>query len=204
MDWAIELMQRLGYPGIVLIIILENLFPPIPSEVVLPFAGFLTTNGALSLPGVVIAATVGAVLGTLPFYLLGRLFGRTRVYQLVGRFGRYFRTTENDLQLAENWFNRYGPWTVFFGRVVPIVRSLISIPAGVAEMNLVTFVAYTTVGTLIWNLVLVGVGAALGTAWPLVGEWVSYYQNGIIAVGLVVVALVGYRLFTRERPGKPK
>lgn len=201
MDWAIELMQRLGYPGIFLIIILENLFPPIPSEAILPFAGFLTTNGALSLPGVVGAATLGAIIGTLPFYYLGRLFGRERVYQLVRRFGRYLRVTEDDLRLAENWFTRYGPWTVFFGRLVPIVRSLISIPAGLANMNLVTFLAYTTIGTLAWNLVLVGVGAWLGAAWPLVSEWVAYYQDVIIALGVVVVvAFLGYRLFVRKRP----
>jgi membrane protein DedA with SNARE-associated domain len=199
LDWATALMERLGYPGIVLIIILENLFPPIPSEVVLPFAGFLTTAGALTVPGVVAAATLGGVVGTLPFYFLGRLFGRARVYQLVDRFGRYARVTADDLQLAERWFTRYGPWTVFFGRLVPIVRSLISIPAGVAEMNLVTFILYTTVGTLLWNLVLVGVGAALGATWPLVAEWVAYYQKVIIVVGLVVVAFVGYRLLTRKQ-----
>lgn len=201
MDWAIALMQRLGYPGIFLIIILENLFPPIPSEVILPFAGFLTTNGGLTLPGVVIAATLGAIVGTLPFYYLGRLFGRERVYQLVDRFGRYARLTTADLQLAEDWFHRYGPWTVFFGRLVPIVRSLISIPAGVASMDLPTFLIYTTIGTLLWNVVLVGVGAALGAAWPLVGEWVAYYQNVIIALGAVaVLGFLAYRfLFSSKK-----
>jgi membrane protein DedA with SNARE-associated domain len=189
--WTTPVMEAFGYPGIVFVILVENLFPPIPSEIVLPFAGFLTTRGNLTLVGVIGASTIGSVLGAGALYWVGQWFGRVRIYALVARFGRLLTVSERDLQRAENWFERYGSWTVLFCRMIPVIRSLISIPAGLVRMNLWTFLLYTAIGSLVWNLVLVGVGALLGAAWPTVTAWVGYYQNIVIAAAVVLLAVVG-------------
>lgn len=190
MDWPTQIMQAFGYPGILLVVLIENLFPPIPSEIVLPFAGFMTTRGSLTLFGVLTAATLGSVLGAIALYWVGQWVGRERIYHIAARFGRILSVSETDVRRSEDWFQRYGTWTVFFCRMVPIMRSLISIPAGLVRMNLWVFIAYTAVGSLLWNLLLVGVGAALGTAWPMVTTWVGYYQNAVLVgvVGILAVA----------------
>lgn len=199
MDWTIRLMEALGYPGIALIILLENLFPPIPSEVVLPFGGFMTTTGTVTFAGVLIASTLGSVVGAIILYGLGAWFGRERIYRFVDRYQRYLSVKPEDVKKAEGWFERYGNLTVFFCRMVPIMRSIISIPAGLVRMNLLTFSFYTLIGSLIWNTVLAGVGALLGASWPLVTEWVGYYQNVVIVLGVLVVAVLAFFWFKRRR-----
>lgn len=201
MHWTTAVIQAYGYPGILLIVLIENLFPPIPSEIILPFAGFLVSRGVLTMPGVVIAATMGSVLGALVLYMAGRWFGRERIYLVVTRYGRILTVSERDVQRTEEWFQRYGTWTVFFCRMIPIMRSLISIPAGLVAMDVLVFTFYTTVGTLIWNILLVGIGAALGAAWPLLSTWIGYYQDAVLVVILAVLAVfAAVRLSkTRER-----
>lgn len=200
MDWTARVMEAFGYPGIILVILIENLFPPIPSEIVLPFAGFMTTQGSLTLFGVVLAATAGSVLGALALYGIGLWFGRERIYGIVRRYGRWLTLTEADVQRTEDWFERYGMWTVFFCRMVPIMRSLISIPAGLVRMNMGLFVVYTAIGSAVWNLVLVGLGAALGATWDRVSHWVSIYQDVVIAVLLLgAAAFLLYRLLRRRK-----
>lgn len=189
MHWTTRIMETFGYPGIALVVLIENLFPPIPSEIVLPFAGFMTTRGTLGIPGVTAAATVGSVVGAILLYWVGAWFGRERIYAIVARWGRWLTISERDVARTEEWFERYGTWTVFFCRMVPIMRSLISIPAGLVRMNLLVFALYTAVGSLIWNLALVSVGAALGAAWPLVTRWVGYYQDVVLVI-LILAALV--------------
>lgn len=199
MDWTTEIMEAFGYPGIILVILIENLFPPIPSEIVLPFAGFMTTQGSLTLFGVVVAATFGSVLGALALYGVGVWFGRDRIYWIARRYGRWLTVGEQDVQRAEDWFARYGIWTVFFCRMVPVLRSLISIPGGLVRMNLAVFVLYTALGSVIWNLLLSGVGAVLGAAWPAVSRWVNLYQDVVIALlALAVAAFLLYRLASRR------
>lgn len=198
MDWTTQVMQAYGYPGLVFIVLVENLFPPIPSEIVLPFAGFMTAQGALTLPGAVLAATMGSVLGAIALYWVGLWFGRERIYAIVERYGRILTISTADVQKTEDWFGKYGPLTVFFCRMVPVMRSLISIPAGLVQMRMPMFIFYTTVGSLIWNLVLVGLGAILGTAWPLVSQWVSYYQDVVLVI-LVALLLVGLFLLIRRK-----
>lgn len=199
MNWITEIMEAFGYPGIVLVILIENLFPPIPSEIVLPFAGFMTTQGSLTLFGVVVAATFGSVLGALALYGVGVWFGRDRIYWIARRYGRWLTVGEQDVQRAEDWFARYGIWTVFFCRMVPVLRSLISIPGGLVRMNLAVFVLYTALGSVIWNLLLSGVGALLGAAWPAVSRWVNLYQDVVIALlALAVAAFLLYRLASRR------
>lgn len=198
MDWTTQVMQAYGYPGLVFIVLVENLFPPIPSEIVLPFAGFMTAQGALTLPGAVLAATMGSVLGAIALYWVGLWFGRERIYAIVERYGRILTISTADVQKTEDWFGKYGPLTVFFCRMVPVMRSLISIPAGLVQMRMPMFIFYTTVGSLIWNLVLVGLGAILGTAWPLVSQWVSYYQDVVLVI-LVALLLVGLFLLVKRK-----
>ena len=200
MDWTTRIMEALGYPGIVLVILIENLFPPIPSEIVLPFAGFMTTQGSLTLFGVVLASTLGSVLGAVALYAVGLWFGRERIYWIVRRYGRWLTVTEADVQRTEDWFERYGMWTVFFCRMVPIMRSLISIPAGLVRMNMGLFVVYTAIGSAIWNLVLAGLGAVLGAAWEQVSHWVGLYQEVVVAVLLLAAAaFLLYRLLQRRK-----
>lgn len=200
MDWTTEIMEAFGYPGIILVILIENLFPPIPSEIVLPFAGFMTTQGSLTLFGVVVAATIGSVLGAVALYGVGLGFGRERIYGIVRRYGRWLTITEADVQRTEDWFERYGMWTVFFCRMVPVMRSLISIPAGLVRMNMGLFVVYTAIGSAIWNLLLAGLGAALGAAWDQVSRWVSVYQDLVLAVLLIgAAAFLIYRLLRKKK-----
>lgn len=200
MDWTTEIMEAFGYPGIILVILIENLFPPIPSEIVLPFAGFMTTQGSLTLFGVVVAATIGSVLGAVALYGVGLGFGRERIYGIVRRYGRWLTITEADVQRTEDWFERYGMWTVFFCRMVPVMRSLISIPAGLVRMNMGLFVVYTAIGSAIWNLLLAGLGAALGAAWDQVSRWVSVYQDLVLAVLLIgAAAFLIYRLLRKNK-----
>lgn len=201
MDWAIELMEALGYPGVALLVLLENLFPPIPSEVILPFAGFMTTVHAVTIPGMVIASTLGSVLGACALYLIGAWFGRERIYRIVGRYERYLTVGPHHVRQAEGWFERYGPRAVFLCRLVPIMRSIISVPAGLVRMNVLTFAAYTLLGSLVWNTALVVLGALLGTSWPLVSEWLGYYQDAVIAVGVLLVALFILHQLRKRRAG---
>ncbi|MGE5591038.1 MAG: DedA family protein [Bacillota bacterium] len=200
MDWSTGVMQTFGYPGIVLVVLIENLFPPIPSEVVLPFAGFLTTYGGLTVPGVAAAATLGSTLGATALYWIGMWLGRERIYRTVQRFGRALTVSERDVLRAEDWFQRHGTWTVFFCRMIPVLRSLISIPAGLVRMRLSVFIVYTALGSLVWNLLLIGLGAALGAAWPAVTAWLAYYRNLVFVVVAAVLLTIGFMRWRRRRP----
>lgn len=162
LEWIRSTMETLGYPGIVLLMFLENVFPPIPSELVMPLAGFTSSEGGLSLWGVVAAGTAGSVLGALPLYYLGRAFGEERLAAWADRHGKWLALSGQDVRNADAWFDRHGSKVVLFARLVPGVRSLISIPAGMSNMNMVTFLLYTTLGTGLWAGLLAYVGQLLG------------------------------------------
>ncbi|WNQ11392.1 DedA family protein [Paenibacillus aurantius] len=197
-NWITSIMDEFGYAGIFLLIMLENLFPPIPSEVILTFGGFMTTSSTLTVTGVVIASTLGSVVGALLLYAVGRLLDVNRLERIVIRYGRILRLTPQDIRKADAWFSRYGAWTVLFCRLVPLVRSLISIPAGSTRMNLPAFLVLTTVGSLIWNLVLVRVGAAVGGNWEDIVAYMDVYSN-IVYAGIVVLAGLAGFLFLKKR-----
>ncbi|AUS08213.1 alkaline phosphatase [Laceyella sacchari] len=201
-SWIIDFMEEFGYLGIFLMIALENIFPPIPSEIVLSFGGFMTTQSDLTVTGVVISSTLGAVVGAIILFYIGRLLDVERLERIVERWGHLLRTDKEDIHKANAWFHRYGIWTVFFCRMVPIVRSLISIPAGMAKMNFPLFLLFTTVGSLIWNMVLVNLGAALGASWSKVLEYMSVYQDIVIVIvgALLIVGAVWF--FRRNRSQK--
>ena len=184
-QWVLDVIGALGYLGLALLLVAENLFPPIPSEVVLPLAGFLVGRGDLSLWGAIFAATFGSVAGALVLYALGRWGGR----RLVLRYGQWLRVDEKGLKDAEGWFRRYGDWVVLFARVVPVARSIVSIPAGTMKMPLLRFVLLTTLGSAVWNSILIGAGVALGANWHAVSGWMGSYSDVVLVVATLAVAL---------------
>lgn len=182
---VVSLVGALGAPGVGIAVAAENLFPPIPSEVILPSAGFAAASGSMGLVSAIVWATIGSVVGALALYALGAWFGRARFYSLASKIPF---VKETDIERAEAWFVRRGPLAVLLGRVVPVVRSLISIPAGIERMKLLPFTLYTAIGSALWNSVLIGAGYALGANWEIVEEWISRYQ--LIVFGLAGIALV--------------
>lgn len=197
-NWLLDIMNDYGYIGVMLLIALENVFPPIPSEVILTFGGFLTTTSDLTVFGVVVSATIGSVLGALILYFVGLQLDVERLEKIVNRWGKVLRLTKEDIHKADAWFDKYGPWTVFFCRFVPLIRSLISIPAGMSNMNIGLFFVLTTIGTLIWNIVLVCLGASLGENWDLIVEKMEIYSNIVYAI-LAILFIVAVVLFIKSR-----
>lgn len=198
-NWIIEFMEQFGYLGVFLMIALENVFPPIPSEVVLTFGGFMTTKSDLTVMGVVLAATLGAIAGAIILYLIGLLLNVDQMEKIIDRWGHILKLKREDIQKADHWFDRYGVWTVFFCRMIPIVRSLISIPAGMARMNMLLFLIFTSLGTLIWNIILVNLGAAFGEAWTKVLEYMSIYSSVFYAIFAILFILVVFWYVRKRR-----
>lgn len=200
-SWALDLVERLGYAGVAFAVALENVFPPIPSEAILPMAGFLVGQGRFTFPAVVLAATIGSVVGALILYALGYFFGEEKLRYLFRKFGKFALLDEQDLDKAKEWFERHGPRAVLICRLVPIVRSLISVPAGLVKMSLGTFILYTTIGSGIWNTLLITGGWVLGNEWESVEGYVSYIEYAAIATILAIVATFVWkrrnRLFAR-------
>ncbi|MFI7422633.1 DedA family protein [Nonomuraea sp. NPDC049684] len=198
-DWLIALMENLGAFGAGLAIMLENLFPPLPSEVILPLSGFTASQGELDLLDVLVCTTLGSVVGALALYGAGALLGRDRTLAIAAKLPLVKVT---DIEKTEAWFLRHGRKTVFFGRMIPIFRSLISVPAGVERMPLVTFTLLTTAGSAIWNTIFVLAGYFLGENWSLVEAYVGI--GTYVVIGLVVLAIavfVAVRL-TERRKGR--
>jgi membrane protein DedA with SNARE-associated domain len=186
--WAADVIDRLGYAGLAFLVALENVFPPIPSEIILPLAGFLTGEGRMNYFIALLAATTGSVVGALVLYWVGYAFGETRVRAIVDRRGKWLRLDQSDIDRADAWFDRHGAIAVMACRVVPIVRSLISIPAGLRRMPLGRFVLYTAIGSAVWNAVLIGAGWVLGDNWEAVEGYVGYLQYVVLAVAAVALA----------------
>ncbi|MFI6204871.1 DedA family protein [Streptomyces sp. NPDC051041] len=195
-EWVNGLMDALGAPGAGIAIALENLFPPLPSEVILPLAGFAASGGRMSLLAVLLWTTAGSVTGALALYGIGALLGRDRTVAIASRLPL---VKAADIEKTEAWFLRHGTKAVFLGRMIPVFRSLISVPAGVERMRLPVFLGLTTLGSAIWNTVFVLAGYALGDNWPEVTRIVSAYSKVVLVVAaLAVLAFLGARLL---RPG---
>ena len=192
-ELIVSVMDRFGYPGILFLITLENLFPPIPSEIILPFGGFVTTYTNMSVLGVVFFSTIGSTLGALILYRVGTLFTPRRLEAaLDNRICRLLGFKKGDVHKTVNWFEKKGKRAVLFGRCVPIVRSLISIPAGMAGLKMGSFLLDTIVGSLVWNLVLVSAGAFLGASWQKICEWMQVYSE---AAGIIFTAAAAAFIF---------
>ncbi len=195
--WAVSVMESLGGLGVALLIALENLFPPLPSEVILPLAGFTASQGSFSLPGAIAWSTMGSIVGALALYSIGALLGRERTRRLIGSLPL---VKSEDVVRTEAWFDRYGPLTVLVGRVIPIFRSLISIPAGVTRMRPWVFLGLTAIGSLAWNTVLIIAGYVLGENWQVVETYVGVFSQivaGVIAVGTIAWIVVRVRQGSR-------
>lgn len=197
-SWLTDIMNQFGYWGVAFLITLENVFPPIPSEVILTFGGFMTKSTELTITGVVIAATIGSVLGALILYYIGRMLDVERLERMVDRWGYILRLTKDDVHKANDWFKKIGPWAVFLCRFIPLIRSLISVPAGMSKMNIWSFTALTIIGTLIWNIVLVNLGAALGLNWEKIVAVMDTYSNITYAV-IALVFVAGCIYFVKSR-----
>jgi len=181
-EWAQEVLIAHGVAMLVLLILFENVFPPIPSEVILPLAGFLVFEGQMSFAEAIVAATLGSVAGAVVLYALGRHGGRP----LLLRHGRLLRLDDRRLDRADEWFDRHGPKIVFLGRMLPGVRSVVSVPAGLSEMRVPLFVLLTMLGSALWNAALIGAGWALGGNWREVSEFVGPLTLPVI-VGVTVL-----------------
>jgi membrane protein DedA with SNARE-associated domain len=192
--WVEDIIDALGYAGVAFLVALENLFPPIPSEVVLPLAGFVAGRGEASIIGMIAAATVGSTVGALILYGIAAWIGPVRIHDFIVRYGRWFTIKDADLVRAEEWFDRRSDIAVLAGRCVPIIRSIVSVPAGFRRMPIVRFTILTILGSLVWNSALVGAGAALGENWEKVGDWVGLFQ---IVVIVVIVGLILWFVFAR-------
>jgi membrane protein DedA with SNARE-associated domain len=185
--WVQDVIEQLGYLGVALLVVLENIFPPIPSEIVLPFAGFVAQQGSDSVVLMILAATVGSVIGALIMYWIAAIIGDERLHAFTRKFGKWVQIREADLTRAEEWFDRHAMSAVLVGRCVPLIRSVVSIPAGFRRMKLIPYIAYTFLGSLVWNILLVGAGALLGENWERVGSYVGVFQWIVIALVAVVV-----------------
>ena len=192
-DWVTNIVETLGYVGVAALIALENVFPPLPSELILPLAGFETSRGEFNYFLMVIAATVGSVVGALVLYYVAHFVGEHRIRALVRRYGRWFQVSEADIDRADHWFDRYSTLAVLVCRCIPIIRSLVSIPAGFRRMNMAKFVIFTAIGSAVWNAALIGAGWALGDNWEVVGEYVGYFQYVVIAAVVIGVAWFFWR-----------
>jgi len=188
-DWLVNAISTIGYPGVFISVFLESFFAPIPSEIILPFSGFVASTGKMSLVIVIIIATVAAYLGSLPFYFIGR-WGEKPVINFINKYGKYLFIQQKDIDKVFGAFDKYGKGVVFFGRLIPMIRALISFPAGVAKMQFARFSMYTLLGSLTWNILLTYAGYQLGDHWSVVSGWIEEYQNVILI--LIAIALVLY------------
>ena len=193
--FCLNIISSLGYFGVFFLMSLESMIFPIPSELVMPFAGFLVANGEMQLGGVVMFATLGSIFGSLLSYYIGKYGGNRFVF----RYGKYFLLNEEHLKSTERWFSRKGEVTIFIGRFIPVVRHVISIPAGIGKMNLRRFIIYTIIGAGIWNLFLAYVGFLLGSNWTIIKQYFDYISWTIFGLIILIGLYFLIRAIKRRR-----
>lgn len=202
-EFIISLMGQFGYFGVFFLIALENVFPPIPSEVILLFGGFMTTYTSLNIALMVVAATLGSLLGAIVLYYIGKILNKERLKKIVsGKVGKVLRLKEKDIDMADHWFDTKGNKTVFFCRFIPIVRSLISIPAGMSEMPMAKFLLYTTVGSAIWNTVLIVIGNRVGENWESILGVFDQYSHIVLILLILIFGLFIVWFYTKKQKKK--
>ncbi len=201
----INVMEQVGYLGVFLLIAIENIFPPIPSEVILVFGGFMTTYTTLNIPIMILAATLGSLVGAIVLYYIGKIFNKERLKRIIGgKIGKVLRLKASDIEKADKWFDTKGNKTVFFCRFIPIVRSLISIPAGMSEMPMQRFLIYTILGSLIWNTVLIVVGSIVGDKWETIVGYLDNFSNVILIILVIIFVVAMYYWFVIRKKKQNK
>ena len=202
-QFILHIIEQFGYFGVFFLILIENVFPPIPSEVILLFSGFFSTYTNLSVLYMIVASTLGSFLGAIILYYIGKIFNKERLKKIVnGRLGKILFLKENDIDKADEWFDNKGNKSVFFCRFVPIVRSLISIPAGMSEMPMGKFKIYTICGSMIWNTVLICLGYRLGSNWEYVLTILDKYQMLVIVILVIIFGYVIIKFYRKKRKSK--
>lgn len=197
-DWIISIMEQLGYFGIALLMFLDNVFPPIPSEIIMPSAGFTASQGQLLLSGVIIAGSIGSLLAAAVLYWIGRKISHQSIFNFTDRYGKYLFIKSADVKKSLDWFEQYGHRIVFFGRMIPAVRSLISIPAGMSRMPFWKFMLYSGLGTIIWTSFLACVGYFFGNNTEMMQQIFSQVGYVIIAIVVMLIIWVIYRRQSRK------
>lgn len=192
----VDIVSQSGYLGIFLLMLAENVFPPIPSELIMPLAGFVSARGELNIVLVILAGTAGSVVGALPWYYAGAIFGQHRLKRIANKHGRWMTLSSQDIDVASTWFARHGAAAVFFGRLIPAIRTLISVPAGIVRMPMLPFLAYSTIGSLIWTALLAVTGYLLQSQYEEVEHYMDPVSKGVL---LLVIAVYVYR-FIRFKP----
>jgi membrane protein DedA with SNARE-associated domain len=192
----VDIVSQSGYLGIFLLMLAENVFPPIPSELIMPLAGFVSARGDLNLVLVILAGTAGSVVGALPWYYAGAFFGKDRLKRIASKHGRWLTLSPHDIDVASDWFGRHGAAAVFFGRLIPAIRTLISVPAGIARMPMLPFLAYSTIGSLIWTALLAVTGYVLQSQYDQVEHYVEPVSKAVV---FLAIAIYVYR-FIRFKP----
>lgn len=203
-EWILSIMAKFGYFGIIFTMFAENVFPPIPSEVIMPAAGFAASKGDLNLILVILAGTLGAVLGALPLYYLGRVFETERLMDFTDKYGKFVFVKTKDIQATNHWFDKHGKKAVFFGRMVPGIRSFISIPAGINKMPMFPFLVWTTLGASIWTTVLTLAGFYFGQNYEVIETTIAPYSKsiGVFFVIIIIVWIVKRRLSDKSGTDK--
>lgn len=202
-QFILHIIEQFGYFGVFFLILIENVFPPIPSEVILLISGFFSSYTSLSVFYMILASTLGSFLGAIILYYIGKIFNKERLKEIVnGRLGKILFLKENDIDKADEWFDNKGNKSVFFCRFVPIVRSLISIPAGMSEMPMGKFIIYTICGSMIWNTVLICLGYRLGSNWEYVLTILDKYQMVVIVILVIIFGYVIIKFYRKKRKSK--
>lgn len=190
-DLLINIMSKYGYIGVFFLILVENIFPPIPSEAILLVAGFMTHSSRLSVPLLILTSSFSSLFGGFLLYYLGRILNKERIEKIVkSKIGKMLHLKINDINKSIDWFNKKGSISVFFGRCIPIIRSLISIPAGISKMNITTFTIYTFGGSLIWNTLLISLGKIFQSNWIVITKYLKIYKEYVIII--LIIGLVIY------------
>jgi membrane protein DedA with SNARE-associated domain len=201
-EWIVNTMNSLGYLGIGLLMFLENLFPPIPSELIMPLAGYTATtpNTQIQVLPAIAVGVIGTIVGAVPWYYAGSILGKARLEALADSYGKWIGISSADIEKSINWFQKHGSKAVLFGRLVPGIRTLISVPAGLSKMPLAPFFIYSTIGTIGWVTLLTYAGYFLGQNYKLVESYIDIISK-VVVVGvlLAIATFIGYRLWRRSR-----
>ena len=201
--FIINIMNNYGYLGVFLLILIENIFPPIPSELILLFGGFMTTYTKLNIIGMIISSTLGSLIGALLLYKIGTIFSKEKLKILIsGKLGRVLKLKNSDIDNANKWFTNEGKKTVFLGRFIPLIRSIISIPAGINKMNISKFITYTLLGSALWNLVLIILGHRVGRNWKVILKIFKLYSCFallLLFISLMILIIKYYKNKFKEQ-----